>query len=231
MREDDLVAALGRSVLFKAVPESERAAIAGESRVRSLGAGERLWCAGDEARHLGLVLAGRLKIARPGAREVLIDVAVPGDVLGEVAFARGASYQHDVSCLRIARVLLVPTETVRARLAANPKMAMALALDLAENVVRLTRLAEDLSSGAVDRRLARVLLRLADRAGQPFPGGTLIPLRLRRSDLAAMAATTLESASRRIAEWQRRKWLLAQPAGYLLRDAAALHAIAGDENQ
>ena len=37
------------------------------------------------------------------------------------------------------------------------------------------------------------LLNLADRSGVPFPGGTLVPLRLRRSDLASLAATTLES--------------------------------------
>jgi CRP-like cAMP-binding protein len=123
---------------------------------------------------------------------------------------------------------LIPASAVRTRLTANPGIAMSLALDLAANVVRLTRLAEDLSSGAVECRLARVLLRLAERAGEPFPGGTLIPLRLRRGDLAAMAATTLESTSRKIAEWQRRRWIVAQPAGYLIRDIAALHALAED---
>lgn len=227
-KTDDFAGALGRTVLFRSLPESERAAVASESRLVALRAGERLWNSGDDAPNLGLVLAGRLKVTRPGARDVLLDVAIPGDVVGEVAFTTGASYQHDITCLRFGRVLLIPASAVRARLAANPGLAMALALDLAATVVRLTRLAEDLSSGAVECRLARVLLRLADRAGEPFPGGTLIPIRLRRGDLAAMAATTLESASRKIAEWQRRRWIVAQPAGYLIRDIAALHELADD---
>ncbi len=225
-RSDEAIDALGKAILFRSLPERARRAIVQECHARSLRTGERLWSEGEEARHLGLVLAGRLKVTRTGARDVLLEVAVPSEVLGEVAFTTGASYQHDVTCLRGARVLLIPASVVRARLAADPAMAMALALDLAEHVVRLTRLAEDLSAGGVEMRLARVLLRLAERAGEPFPGGTLIPLRLRRSDLAAMAATTLESTSRRIADWQRRGVIQAQPAGYLIRDLAALRALA-----
>lgn len=229
-RSPDVSAILARAPVFGDIPEETRARLIAESREVVLDAGQSLWRAGEPALNIGVALVGRCKIVRgEDAREVIVDVAVPGDVLGEVAFSIRATYQSSVVCLRRARVLLVPADAFRRALAQSPDAAQALALDLAAQVVRLMRAIEDLSAGSVERRLARVLLRLAERAGEPFPGGTLIPLRLRRADLAAIAATTLESASRKIADWQRRGWVVPQPAGYLVRNEAALRKVAHDE--
>lgn len=221
--------ALERSPVLGSLPAQERSLIGVASRVREMRAGDAAWRRGDAARTLGLVLAGRFKVTRvDGGHDVLMDIAVPGDLMGEVAFTTRASYQYDVVCLRRARMLLIPSAAVRAALRANAGAAAALALDLASQVLRLSRLVEDLSSGSVERRLARVFLRLVERAGTPIPGnGLLLPLRLRRADLAAMAATTLESASRNISRWRRRRWIEPQPVGYLVRDLAALRALAG----
>lgn len=221
-----LAGVLRRATLFEALSEGDLSMILRDSTVKSLPPGGRLWRRGERAAALGVVLSGRMKIVRPAAHDVVIGVALPADVLGEVAFTTRATYQEDVIGLRASEVLLVPARSVRAALASNPRLALSLALDLAAQVMRLTRLAEDLSAGSVEARLARVLLRLAETTGEPFPGGILIPLRLRRSDLAAMAATTIESTSRRISDWQRRGWVVAQPAGYLVRNSAALHSIA-----
>lgn len=223
-------AILARAAVFGDLPGETRLALIAASREVVLNAGEPLWREGEAAKNLGVVLVGRCKIVRgDDSREVIVDVAVPADVLGEVAFSIRATYQSSVVCLRRARVLLVPADAFRQALAQSPEATQALALDLAAQVVRLMRAIEDLSAGTVERRLARVLLRLAERAGEPFPGGILIPLRLRRADLAAIAATTLESASRKIADWQRRGWVVPQPAGYLVRNEAALRKLAHDQ--
>ena len=99
--------------------------------------------------------------------------------------------------------------------------------DLAVQVRRLLRMVDSLSAGSVERRLASVMVDLAERAGEPFPGGILIPLRLRRSDLASLAATTLESASRKISVWRRAGLVILEPIGYLIRDLDALRRLAG----
>jgi CRP/FNR family transcriptional regulator, nitrogen oxide reductase regulator len=219
--------AFRRAPLFGALSEDQRAELVRCSRRVDLAAGEHLWEEGAGATHLGLLVVGRLRIARIGARgEVVVDLAVPGDLLGEVAFSLGASYQSTPVCQRRASVVLVPAQAVRDILERDPQGAIALALDLAAQVVRLYHAAEDVASGTVEERLARVVLRLADRAGEPHRGHTLVSVRLRRSDLAAMAATTLESVSRKISKWRRLGWVEAHPSGYLLCDLSALRAIA-----
>jgi CRP-like cAMP-binding protein len=225
--QDDVARSLALAPLFGALPAESRGEIARRARIVTLSAHQRLWTAGEEASRLGLVVSGRLKnVQHVADREVIVDVVLPGEIVGEVAFALGATYQSTVVCLRRARVLLVDTDLLRHQLGREHRALAALAADLAAQVQRLMRLVEDLSAGSVERRLARVLLGLVERAGEPFPGGVYVPIRLRRSDLAALAATTEESVSRKLGAWTRRGWLVAQPVGYLVRDVQALRLVA-----
>lgn len=219
----DAIQALRRAALFSTFDGQTLKQVAEASRVRALGPGEALWREGDRADALGLVMTGRLKICRSRDRcEVIVDVALPGEVLGEIAFTLGSAYSTEVISLRSARVLMIPVAPIHAAFERDAKATASLALELAQQVLRLTRALEDRSASTVESRVASALVRLAERAGEEFDGGILIPLRLRRSDLAALAATTLESTSRKIAEWHRRGWVVPQPAGYLIRNLSAL---------
>jgi CRP-like cAMP-binding protein len=225
-RTVDVAAPFARAPIFSALPEADRGALQRAARVVELKALEQLWRQGQRADHVGLVLTGRLKVTREHARrELIIDLAGPGDVIGEVALSLKATYQFNVRCLRRAQVLLVPSRVFRGLLEKRPAAATALAIDLAQQLLRLTRRLEALGAGDVEHRLARVMLGLVDRFGADFPGGTLVPVKLRREDLASLAATTLESASRRLSSWKRQGIVVPQRIGYLVRDVGALRRL------
>jgi CRP-like cAMP-binding protein len=226
---DEIARRLAGAPLFGALSPELRGELARSARIVSLPAHQRLWTAGDRADRLGLVVSGRMKsVQHAGGREVILDVVLPGEMVGEVAFALGATYQSTVVCLRRARVLVVETDAVRRAFDREHRALAALACDLAGQIQRLMRLVESLSAGSVERRLARVLLGLLERAGERFPGGVYVPVKLRRGDLAALAATSEESVSRKIGGWVRQGWLVPQPIGYLVRDVGALRAAAGE---
>lgn len=230
MAQADLRQAFREAPVFSALPESAQLALAKRSRIIELKAHELLWREGEPAHSLGLVLLGRVAVERGRhERKVMVEVAGANELVGEVAFSLGAAYQFDVRCLRKARVAIVPAAELRAVLEKQPEVAVALAFELAREVLRLTRRVEALSAGNVSQRLARVLLGLTERFGTPFPGGTLLPVRLRREDLAALAATTLESASRQISTWKKQGVLVPQPSGFLIKDTVRLRAL-GDHD-
>lgn len=219
-----------RAPLFAALSPGARADLIAAAHVLVLGPGDPLWRQGSPADSVAMILAGRCKLLRTQAgREVIVDVAVPGDVLGTVGFTLGRGYSSTIVCLRRARVALFPGALLRALLKKESGAVAALAADLAADVTRLMNMVESLSAGSVERRLASAFVALCARAGEPFPGGILIPLRLRRADLASLAATTLESASRAISRWKRSGLLTPEPAGYLVRDLSALQALASGE--
>ena len=224
-RHSQLLDAFARAPVLSAMSPEDRAELAKTARVVELKTRDVLWREGARADALGLVLLGRVAVERTRRKAVIVEVAGAGDIVGEVAFTLGARYQFDVRCLRKARVALISASRLRQMLASRPRAAVALAMTLAEEVLKLTRRLESLSAGSVSQRLARVLLGLADRFGEPFPGGVLMPVRLRREDLAALGATTLESASRQISAWTEAGLVVSQPAGLLIRDLNALRAL------
>jgi|CXWL01.1.fsa_nt_gi CRP/FNR family transcriptional regulator len=226
----EVIGALGRTAIFSSLKPAELVPLVAAAKVVSLRSTEIIWTEGAQSEYLGVVLTGRLKIMRQRAcREVIIDVVGPDDVIGEVAVTSGGPYLFDVRCIRRARVALLPVTVFNEFEARFPSVAKGMASLLATHILRLTRHIEALSAGSVEHRLAQMLVELAERFGEPFPGGTLLPVHLRREDLAALAATTLESTSRRIAAWQRQGVLVAQPAGYLLKDLPALRELAASD--
>jgi CRP-like cAMP-binding protein len=60
----------------------------------------------------------------------------------------------------------------------------------------------ELATERVERRLARMLLRLARQSGQKVTGGILIDLPLSRQNLAEMIGTTLYTVSRILSQWE-----------------------------
>ncbi len=224
-----IVEVLCEAPLTGSLSAEVRERLASLAELRVLGANEVLWRKGERSRFLGVVLAGRVALSRPGAlADNLFDVAREGDWLGEAGFALSAHYTSTVWAPRRARVALLPAKEVRTALEAEPRALSALAIGLATQLSRLLARIDVLSASTVDRRLARTLLSLSEQFGEPFPGGTLIPVRLRRADLASLAATTLETTSRKMSEWERRGYLVTQPAGLLLKDLPALAGLAGD---
>jgi CRP-like cAMP-binding protein len=219
--------ALRRSALFAGLPPSHLEGLLDHAEIAVLPRGQRLWSAGDRPDRLGVVLSGQVKsVRRLAGRGTILDLALQGDVLGDVAFALGEPVTTSAVCLVKARVLLLQVAQVRESFQRSPQALTSALQSVARRAERLQRQVELLSAGSVTQRLAATLVGLAARAGEPFPGGVLVPLRLRRSDLAALAATRPESVSRHVAAWQRRGLLLLQPAGYLLKDLGALQRIA-----
>lgn len=218
---------LHASALFAGLPPPLLARLAGLARVAVLERGEVLWVEGAAPTHVALVLGGRLKATRVrGRRRLILDIALPGDVLGDLAFALREPQATEVAALRRSRVLLVPARALRAVFERQPSALFFALFSLGRRAQRLMRLVDALSAGSVARRLAAALVYLGERAGEPFPGGVMVSLRLARRDLAALAATTAESVSRHLAAWQREGVVTVQPLGYLIRDTAALRLIA-----
>lgn len=217
-----LAPVLARAGLLKGLDAKASGDLLDRSTLALLRSGGTLWRESDPAHDIGVVISGRLKLVRQARTETILDVAAPGDVLGEDALAAGSAYQSTVVGLRRSEILLVPIPAVQSLLAGRSESAGALAADLAAQLIRLYRVAEDLGLGGVEQRLARVFVRLAERMGEPFLGGIYIGLKLRRRDLAGMSSTTLESVSRHISAWQKAKLVTPQPAGYLVHDLEEL---------
>lgn len=228
MRHDPGVDVLTRAPLFHALDPAARRRLIASARCVRLEPRQRLWSHGQPADAIGVIQSGRLMIGLEHAgRHSVMALMGAGEIVGQVGLSLRAAHHFDVTCLRRAQVLLLPNPLIRSLLFTQPSSVAALTFDLANLVVRLTARLNALSGGGVERRLARTICDLVERFGEPFPGGMLIPLKLRRADLASLAATTVESISRQLSRWRASGILIPQPAGYLVTDPRALERLTG----
>src|SRR5690606_12355940 len=86
----------------------------------------------------------------------------------------------------------------------------------------------ELSTQRVARRVAHAVLRLARQAGHNTGDGTVIEFPLTRSDVANMSGTTLHTASRVLAAWEKSGLLASDKQQVTLRRVTELQRIADD---
>lgn len=185
--------------------DSEVQGLCGIFRDTGYASGQAVYVAGEPARRLFVVASGKVKIVRtgPDGQDLLVDMLSDGDFfgslerLGEERYSEGA-VAHVQSC-----VLAASAEDFQSILARFPPVSVRLVSILAGRLRSAHEKLQMLSGLSVEARIASILLRLASRFGEAHPLGTLIQLPLSREELAEMAGTTTESASRVTSRFSR----------------------------
>jgi CRP-like cAMP-binding protein len=161
--------------------------------------GELLLRAGDQASHAVILIAGFVKIHVSGAdgSEVLLDLAGPGDLLGETAALSVGIRSANATALGPVEGLSVDIRELREFLARRPRVASAL---LEMTLARLRAANARRSEFATTSSLARVASRLVDlteRFGVRVGNGEIdVALPITQEELASWSASSRESTAR-----------------------------------
>lgn len=207
---------LARVPLLAGLPERELLALAQLARVDNFEREAVIFLQGDPCDRVWLLRAGEVKIIHQevDGREVILELISPGEVFGGTVLFM----EHHPATARTmteAEVISFPRDAYGRLLEAYPAIAQKLIRMLGGRLHSMMGL-HILAGERVERRLAHILLKLAERAGRPDPDGVLITIPLSRQDLADMAGTTLETAIRTISRFRAQGWVETRRGGYLL---------------
>ena len=199
------------------------------SRLRRVGRGQRVWLEGDPTAEFTFLLQGRAKLVKAGqaGRDAIIDLCSSGDLLCSSAVSCSAPYCCSATALDEAvDVLAIPRRDVLDVLERIPEASRAFVHEIGRREMRLVRRIGQLSSGQLERRLATLLLQLAEESGLPEGERRVrIPLALKRQDLADLCSARLETTIRAMRRLGRRRIVRSLAGGFLV-DRAALERIA-----
>jgi CRP-like cAMP-binding protein len=87
---------------------------------------------------------------------------------------------------------------------------------------------QDLTTGRVEWRIARALLRLARLTGRAMQAGATLTLEVREQDLAELVGSTAFTVSRTLSAWKRAGIVDVRRARVFLRKPHLLREIARD---
>ncbi len=223
-------ALLGQRRLFRALPEATLREVAARFQPRRLARGAFVFVEGEPAETISLVAAGRVKVVRTteDGREVILRVLGAGELFGGAGGWGETRYPASAVAQEPSVVLQLPAHEFTRLLSTHPDFALAVIRELGTRLREAEARIRDLQTEPVPRRLARALLRLADRASPAGDGATVV-VRLTRRDLAELAGTTLSTASRTLSAWSQAGIIAAGRERVEIRDLRALRAIAEED--
>lgn len=204
--------------------------LAALASVRSYERGALLWRAGDEARNFNVVKTGLIKVVRmgKGGRRTTCGLFGPPESIGDVVLLKGAPYPAEaIVATESATMLTIPRPALLACVESCPQLGVSIACAIHTKLCALHDSIDVLSAGAVEARLATALLKLYERFGDDFDDGTSsIPVTLARRDLADLVSTAVETVIRIMTRWEREGVVATIESGFILRNHAALTAVA-----
>ncbi len=178
---------------------------------------------GDPAMQMYVIAKGRLKAITAGAegRQAALSIMGPGEVFGEVALLDGEPRSATITALEPCELIILNRNDFYHFLERNPSAAIGLLQVLARRLRRLSERVEDSTFLEIPGRLAKALVRLAQRYGRDVGDGTRIELKLSQQELGDLVGATRESVNKQLRAWQSDGLLEQEKGRVILKDVEA----------
>ena len=212
--------------LFTELSEPELQKIARVAVPRNYPAGTIILREGDPGDTCYVLRAGQARVTRQHAdgRTITLTNVGPGEIFGELAMFGGEVRSATVEAVDDVRAVAILAGDLKRLLNEHPEIAVkllsALGAKLREANARIARQ----SFQKVSSRVAGVLAELVETGSRPAPGAPgEVVVRSTQSDLAQLAGTSREAASRFLATLQRAGVLTTRRGRIIVHDPPALH--------
>jgi CRP-like cAMP-binding protein len=192
--------------------------------VRKAKKGTVIFRKGDAGSNLFVVSAGAVRISVPSeqGKDAVLNLIIPGEVFGEIAFLDGKQRAADAVAVENCELVVIERRDFMPLLQKYPEIATRLLEILCDRLRRTSEQVEDIVFFGIEVRLAKALLYLYRHAA---PGSPKHQIRITQREISEMIGASRESTNRVLRGWQRRKWLKVERASLTIIAPQALTAL------
>jgi CRP-like cAMP-binding protein len=196
---------LRRVPVFSALGEDELAHVAEVAVPRRFDAGEVVFREGDESNTCYIVRSGGARAVRehPDGRSITLANFGPGDIFGELAMFDNERRSATVEATEATEAIAILGGDMRRLLRQHPEIAVKLLSALGRRLRQTNERLARQSFQTVQSRVAGVLLQFVAAAQAEGRGGGEVLISSTQADLAQLAGSSRESASRFLAVLER----------------------------
>ena len=221
---EDTAALLGRVPVFETLGPGEIVHVADVAVPRSFRGGEVVFREGDDSDTCYIVRSGHARAVREHAdgRQITLATFGPGDIFGELAMFDDERRSATVEAVDDLEVLGIPGVDFRGLLTRYPDISVKLVIALGRRLRAANERLARQSFQTVQSRVAAVLAQLVEQAQAEGAAEKDVLVTATQSELAQLAGSSRESASRFLAVLER-AGVITQGRGRLtVHDPAAL---------
>jgi CRP-like cAMP-binding protein len=204
-RSADVVELLGRVPVFSTLEPSDLERIARMAVPRYFEPGESVFREGDSSDTCYIVREGHARAVRShgDGRTITLATFGPGDIFGELAMFEDERRSATVEAIEPTSVVGVLGPDMRRLMSEHPQIAARLVIALGRRLRETNERLSRQSFQTVQSRVAVVLSELVEQEIAAGKGATNVLVTATQADLAQLAGSSRESASRFLAVLER----------------------------
>jgi CRP-like cAMP-binding protein len=204
-RAQDVAALLAQVPAFEQLGPAELGAVAAVAVPRTFAAGEAVFREGDASSTCYVVREGHARAIREHAdgRQITLATFGPGDIFGELAMFDDELRSATVEAIDDLDALAILGGDMRRLMQEHAEIAVKLAVSLVRRLRAANERLARQSFQTVQSRVAAVLGQLVDQARAEGAGARDVEITATQADLAKLAGSSRESASRFLAVLER----------------------------
>jgi CRP/FNR family transcriptional regulator, cyclic AMP receptor protein len=221
---EDTASLLGAVPVFEELSRADLEQVAAVAVPRRFDAGEIVFREGDDSDTCYVVRAGHARALRehPDGRQITLATFGPGDIFGELAMFDAERRSATVEATDDLDALAILGPDMRALMTRHAEIAVKLVISLGRRLRAANERLARQSFQTVQSRVAAVLGQLVEQARAEGAGENDVLVTTTQSDVAKLAGSSRESASRFLAVLER-AGVISQGRGRLtVHDPSAL---------
>ena len=210
--------------LIQALTEDERQALTGRAIRRHVPRGTTLFMEGHAVDRVGVILQGRVKVCHltDDGQEIMFTLREPGDLLGHMEAVTGGIAIATVITLEPLEGLFLSAGDFRVFLQEHPRVALLLLERMTRHLIDSDRRRLELIAHDSVGRVARRLVDLADRYGEPVKDGVQITLPISQTELASWVGISRKAVTNTLHVLRHRGWIQTGRKAIIVKDLDAL---------
>ncbi len=211
--------------LFSEIPEPISASVLSMGRFRNFPSGEILFCLGDPAKEVFLLIEGRVKTTQvtKNGEEVILRLESPTDLFGSLGMDLQGRHNSTAQAIEESKALVWDTNMFKAALSRFPILERNMQGILERRIRELEQRFCEVATEKASARLAGELLRLQKQIGRKRNGQREI--KIRHEWVAEMAAMSEFTVSRFLAEWERQGVVSVRHGTIAIQDYKSLKSL------
>lgn len=193
-----------RSELFADLPNRAFTQVLAAARPKDFATRDIIFVAGDPAKEVFLLLSGRVRIVQfsSNAEEVILRLELPGELIGEIAPARGGAHSLTAQADQDCRTLIWDRPAFEAAAMRFPILQRNRQRIAERRIRELEDRFCEVSTATISPRVAHALLRLLNQIGRHEVNAEL-QIEIEQEEVAKMTATTVWAVNQLLAAWEK----------------------------
>jgi len=196
---------LKKNSLFSSLSEDNCKVIEKTFLEKNFSKGEYIFFEGDPSENLYIVKEGKVKIIKHSdtGKNVVLEVISKGEIFAQVAVFDGGPYPATAEAMENCEVMMIRRRDFFSLLEKYPVIATKIIAVLGKRLREAHDTIRYLAVERVERRIASLLIKMADKIGERDKETIKLNINLTRQDIAEMVGTTVETAIRIMSRWSK----------------------------